>query len=514
MSQDKILLSDQINYINVSVESDVMYVLTGSVFFSNKEFNRNILFVVKFDNLILSKEECLLSGLCYSKNYGAYLYICEDIKNLFSISFLTPKNIKSMRIGFKKWYNQEDVSVSRELLLVNKYEKKVINLDQLSYTEKHNTDYLVLTTRYPKDDDYYRNHFIHARVREYVNQNNSVNVFGLASDKSHLEYYQFENIYVSMGSSQDLDRLISFNNYKNILIHFFNERMWNIVKKHIDNIKVTVWIHGYEVQPWYRRIFNYETEESLEKAKSDSIKRMNFWKKLFHNLHPNLHFIFVSQYFANEVMEDLGIKLNQKTYSIIHNYINTNIFTYETKDPEQRKKILSIRPYASRKYANDLSVEAVLYIAEKYPDIFSKLEFRFIGDGILFDETLKPIEVFSNVKIEKRFLEQSEIATLHKDYGLFLVPTRMDSQGVSKDEAMASGLVPITTNIAAIPEFVDKTCAILAEPEDYKGLAEGIIQLYKDEQLFLEMSYNASQRVRKQTNYQQTIAKELKLIKT
>ena len=51
---------------------------------------------------------------------------------------------------------------------------------------------------------------------------------------------------------------------------------------------------------------------------------------------------------------------------------------------------------------------------------------------------------------------------MHKKNGIFMVPTRLDSQGVSRDEAMSSGLVPITNNVAAIPEFVDDTCGMLA----------------------------------------------------
>src|SRR5690606_7139241 len=104
---------------------------------------------------------------------------------------------------------------------------------------------------------------------------------------------------------------------------------------------------------------------------------------------------------------------------------------------------------------------------------FSDLEFRIIGDGPLFDETVAPLMNFKNVKLEKRFLTQDEIAALHKEYGLFLTPTRMDTQGVSRDEAMSSGLVPLTNAVAAVPEFVDETCAILAPEEDHLALAAG-----------------------------------------
>ena len=109
---------------------------------------------------------------------------------------------------------------------------------------------------------------------------------------------------------------------------------------------------------------------------------------------------------------------------------------------------------------------------------------------------------------------QQEIADMHKEYGIFLCPSRIDTQGVSRDEAMSSGLVPVTNGVTAIPEFVDTSCGILAEEEDAHGLAEGIIKLYEDPSLFQKMSKAAAKRVRTQCGFDQTIGKELKLFST
>jgi len=176
---------------------------------------------------------------------------------------------------------------------------------------------------------------------------------------------------------------------------------------------------------------------------------------------------------------------------------------------EQRKKILSIRPYANANYANDLSVKVILELSKK--PYFNELEFRLIGDGILFDEILEPLRQFDNVIIEKRFLSQNEIADLHKEYGIFLCPSRMDTQGVSRDEAMSSGLVPVTNAVTAIPEFVDDSCGMLAESEDAHGLAEGIAKLYENPELFQNISEAAAKRVREQCSFDHTIGQELNI---
>jgi glycosyltransferase involved in cell wall biosynthesis len=247
--------------------------------------------------------------------------------------------------------------------------------------------------------------------------------------------------------------------------------------------------------------------DALKKAKAQSEIRLLFWKTLLNTPHKNLKLVFVSKYLAENVMEDLELTIPDRNYEVIHNYIHTELFTYIAKDPIQRKKILSIRPYANKNYANDLSVEAILELSQK--PYFHELEFRLIGDGVLFDKTLKPLRKFDNVIIEKRFLSQQEIADIHKEYGIFLCPSRMDTQGVSRDEAMSSGLVPVSNGVTAIPEFVDDTCGILAEAEDAHGLAEGIATLYENPELFQEMSEAAAKRVRLQCSLEETITKEL-----
>ena len=134
-----------------------------------------------------------------------------------------------------------------------------------------------------------------------------------------------------------------------------------------------------------------------------------------------------------------------------------------------------------------------------------------IGDGKLFDEILEPLRKFDNVIIQRGFLKQNEIADLHKEYGVFLTPTRMDAQGVSRDEAMASGLVPVTNAVAAIPEFVDGKCGILAPKNDYLEMAKGIEEIVNSTEKFTVMSENCSQRVKAQTSARLIINAELVL---
>ncbi len=367
-------------------------------------------------------------------------------------------------------------------------------------------DVLLLTNHYPSYEDLYRNGFVHSRVKAYREHNTAVDVFRLRKDQP-ISWHEFQNMDVITGSQQALRRMLASGRYRHVLVHFLDPDMWDVLKEFIGSIKVTVWVHGAEVQPWWRREYNYQDDSELEKAKSESDIRLSFWKGLFSNLPDNLHFVFVSQYFADEVIEDVAIPLPHNHYQIIHNPVDTDLFSYQEKPAEQRKKILSIRPYASRKYANDLSVKAVLELSKE--SFFSELEFRFIGDGALFDEVLDPIKKFSNVIVERGFLAQTDIARMHKEYGVFLCPTRMDAQGVSKDEAMSSGLVVVTNGVTAIPEFIDAESGILAGSEDYLGMAKGIVAMYNDVEYFKTLSQAAAKRSRQQVDKSRIVAQEL-----
>ena len=208
--------------------------------------------------------------------------------------------------------------------------------------------------------------------------------------------------------------------------------------------------------------------------------------------------------------EDLGLTIPEERTSVIHNFIDTNIFSYREKKPEDRLKILVVRPFNKLIYGNDLVASAILELSRR--SFFKELTFTIVGDGELFDQTVASVRTFDNVSTEKRFLTHSELARYHEGHGIFLVPSRMDTQGVSRDEAMASGLVPITTSVGGVPEFVDDSCGIVVPPEDSAALADAVELLYNSPEKYLELSAAAARRVKTQSNFEQTIQREMALI--
>lgn len=368
---------------------------------------------------------------------------------------------------------------------------------------------LVITDHYPGYSDLYHNAFVHSRMRRYIDAGRSATLFKLRPDQG-LQFEEFQGVDVLTGGSSALQAALDASQPQTIVVHFLNRLIWKEIRDLRDRARIVIWIHGAEVQPWQRRQFNYTNDQEIAEAKRQSTLRMEFWKDVLAEYTDNMTFVFVSEHARQTTFADWNVDPVHYRSKVIHNPIDTDLFRYRPKDAGQRTKIMSLRPFGYRTYANDLTVEAIRILSSK--PYFSELEILVAGDGKLFDETVEPLRQFGNVTLSRGFFTQQEIADLHQRFGIFLVPSRMDSHGVSRDEAMASGLVPISTAVAAIPEFVDVSSGILVEPENPAALAEAIDKLYLEPDYFLALSQGAAERVRRQAGADLIIRKEIELI--
>ena len=371
------------------------------------------------------------------------------------------------------------------------------------------SDTVVVADHYPSYDDLYRYMFVHKRNLLYKEKSLvpdmlCINMWG---DNG---YREFENMNVTDGGADKLTAILENGRIKTVCVHFLNPYLWSVLKNYLDEIKLIVWSHGSDIQPWHRRMFNYKTDADIENAKKASVTRENLWKEVFeYSEKYNIHFVYVSEFFKKQIEEDYGVNLDGRC-SIIHNCIDTDLFSYEKKEPEQRFSIMSVKSFSTLTYANDITQKAIEILSREKE--FSQMTFDLYGDGERFDTDTANLKKFSNVHLHRGFLTQSQIAEIHKTHGIYIATTRMDTQGVSRDEAMSSGLVPVANAVAAIPEFVNDDCGILAPAEDAQAVAEGILKLVRNPDLFMQMSRNAAEHVRNKTSQQYTIDKEVELI--
>ena len=368
---------------------------------------------------------------------------------------------------------------------------------------------LVLTRSYPAAGDLYKYPFVHRRVLAYSAAGHDVAVFrpdSASAPSSH----DFEGVICRTGDCDALRAFAEAWRPDVVAVHGLSEAMWEVIKPIASDFPMRAWLHGSEIPEFMRQKALVTAPSDRSRALDQVRERCEFWKRFFDDFPPRLEIVFVSRTSVGLALEDWGELLREHHYSVIPNPIDTDLFGYRTKIPDDRFNILLVRPFDSRTYANDLAVEAILDLLAT--DDSNRLRFTIIGDGPLFDETLAPLRGKQAVSICRRFLRQDEIVEQHSKHGIFLVPTRLDTQGVSRDEAMASGLVPVTNAIPAVREFVDERCAALAPPGDSRALADAIREMMNNPQLFLDRSRAAAERIRSERSNALIIPRELALL--
>lgn len=376
--------------------------------------------------------------------------------------------------------------------------------------------YLVVANAYPSPDNLYRNPFVHRRIKAYQAAGKEVEVFAVGPNAAPSDYV-YDGVQVRIGDVERYTAYLRQESFHKILIHFAHRYMLEPIREVARDTPVLVWVHGFESEQWHRRWFNLVDDPAairatLARRETHYTPQLEFMNWLFTTDELDVTIVQVSAWFRDHVSEpDVGARARQSV--VIPNIIDTDIFDYRPKDPSKRTKILAIRPYASHKYANDLSVAAIQELSRR--PFFKELEFDLYGDGPMRERLTKPIAGFSNVRFHTRFLAQQEIPGVHERAGVFLTPTRFDSQGVSMCEAMSSGLVPISTRIAAIPEYItDGVSGLLGDPESAVDIADAIESLHADPDLFLRLSAGAAESVRAQCGPEATTDRELELMES
>lgn len=376
-------------------------------------------------------------------------------------------------------------------------------------------DILLLCPGYPSEFNKYAYAFIHSRMQAYKKENLKVDLAVVNENyinKSSIS--KFENIKVVSTGYNDIRKILQNKKYKKILIHFFDEKYAQILDaSDLTETEIIIYSHGSDTlyRAWDRLNAKYfenitEIPEKVYKTfpgKDDLIKR--------YNEKGNVKFVFVSNWAKNLSEKLIGIKYNN-AYVISCN-IDTDIFKYNEKKSDLRKKIFVIRKYDNLStYSIDIAVKVVLELSTR--KIFDDLEFSFYGDGNYHDVLLAPLKNFPNVHIYKKFLSHKEIAQVHKENGIGLFPTRFDTQAVSSCEAAMSGNVVITSNGVGTEEYIHPNIGTYCDTENIKQYADLIEKIYFDEKLFKELSKQTHDCVAKTCSYNNTIGADLKLIKS
>lgn len=366
---------------------------------------------------------------------------------------------------------------------------------------------LILVNNYPGEKPSYAERFVHARVAEYNKTHQCLVVsFKVPSD------YVFEGVPVVMLLDEaHFYSILDEYRPDRILVHFALKRIIQMLKP--VNIKIIVWVHGYEALGWYRRWYE---------LKGGVIFSLVFIRKLMSNLSQqtslrkfiqrsnrtqSIVFVFVSRWMWRVTSTDTLSRILYK--HIIPNPVDDHSFPYFPKQEDKRFSILVIRPFTSAKYALDLVRDTILGLANE-PG-FEQLIFTIYGQGPSWEDITAPLKPYNNIHLHNQLLDKTSMAEVFSKHGILLCPSRQDAQGVTMCEAMSCGLVPVTSNNTGIPEFVEDGYSGYTTTSVHEMILR-IQQLVARPDLFNTLSRQAALSIRKKAAIDDVINKELSVI--
>lgn len=374
--------------------------------------------------------------------------------------------------------------------------------------------YLLISNAYPTQEKVYANGFLHRRVKSYEARGLNITVIVITTRVLKDKYY--DGVHIKYMDEHEIRSHLITNEYETVMFHFVNPKMFYGVTtlEKASRPKIVVWLHGFEAEAWHRRYYNFlgdsrSLDAQLNRRETVYEPQRQFLKSIMTDSSYDITFIYVSEAFKT-LYVDPFVGVVPEKYHIIPNIVDGDLFPYRKKEAADVKNICSIRPYVSKNYANDITAEVIMRLSKK--KYFKTLTFNLYGDGPLFDSVTAPLKQFSNVHLHKGFVNQNDIPEIHSRHGVFLCPSRHDSQGVSIGEAMASGLVPVSNAIGGIPEFVPEGTGKLAGRDNVDEMVALYDDLYRHPKQFLKMSENASAYIRKKAGVETVIDQEIEVI--
>lgn len=369
---------------------------------------------------------------------------------------------------------------------------------------------LVITSRYPSQNNPYNHMFVHMRCVEMIRQGLDLEVFVPSNQNKN---YVFEGVEVRMLPSKEIVRNLSPD--KVIYLHLLNiypfskANGWDIYKyilKH--NLPFAMYVHGNEVQKFSSRMFDFSLniDTLLKWFKKDLLVIPKMKRFLSETKgRSNSAYVFPSLWMKKELESNLKLRL--KKYHIIPNGIDTDLFKFHYGF-NKRYNMLTLRPLSSNKYAVDIAIEVVKYMPKNYTlTIYGKGKYQK-----KYEKQIRENNLEDRIFIKNKFIDRSELNDVFSNYGVFLSPTRMDAQGVSMCEAMASGLLTVSNDNTAIPEFLTHGInGILGKSP--KEMADRICEVCNDENKFSELTNNGRVSMEK-IDIRKTVELEIKTLRT
>lgn len=368
---------------------------------------------------------------------------------------------------------------------------------------------LIICRNYPDDQGGYGGAFIKVRVEAYAAEGRHCTVFVCDEAREAVSRSVVNGVPIRRGSSRLLRQWLAGERFEGVAVHSPTASMMSALQDGCGLTGVAIFLHGFEARDYLRLMQNHSADRLRAEAHITEpvhLVRMALLAKIFKM--TDCPVVFVSNFLRQIAEVDIGaIAPNAH---IIPNHVSARQFPYVEKTNDKRHSVLSIRPFTRANYGGDLIVETIKVLSER-PG-FEAFNFHVHGFGAHFERLTAPLRSLRNVHLVAGAVEHVHIPQLHAKSGIYLCPSRHDTQGLGLCEAMSSGLVPVSNAIGGIPEFAPPEAALLGETFDPRAYADNIEKLVSSPAKFQTMSAQAAQVARARCGASATSMRELDVL--
>jgi len=189
----------------------------------------------------------------------------------------------------------------------------------------------------------------------------------------------------------------------------------------------------------------------------------------------------ISEYLKERTVREFDVK---NPIEVIYNFVNCDVYCRDKNSAERRKEYAPNGERLLVHVSNFRPVKRVTDVVEIFDRVRKEIPAKLLlmGDG----PDRSPAEwlaVQKGIHNDVIFLGKRE--QVYKTLAIsdvLLMPSELESFGLAALEAMASEVVPITTNVGGVPEVVEHgKSGFLAKVGDVETMARYAIDILKDE---------------------------------
>lgn len=240
--------------------------------------------------------------------------------------------------------------------------------------------------------------------------------------------------------------------------------------------------HSLFAKPVARPLVQEWCEVSKDSLPAEMLQEILKWTGDYH--------VAVSEFTRRRLTGFMGIK--PEKVSVVPNGVDFSKFHAE-EDKKTWGRIVYVGRLVPHKHV-EMLIDAFNLVKKEAMDA----ELHIVGEGPCLSALRQRAARMKDCYVHG-FLPEDEMIGLLNSSWLSVLPSEREGSSISVLEAMASSLPFVTTDFPnnAVKELTEFNCGLVADPNE-SSIASSILQLFDDEEMYGQMSHNASSYAKEQ----------------